>query len=308
MEYIFPDNKRFAFTIFDDTDNSTLENTKPVYDLLYDAGLRTTKSVWPLSPKKYNEFGNTKTLQDPEYLRFVLDLKQKGFEIALHNVGSGFYTRDEIITGIEEYKNKIGAYPKIHANHSRNGNNIYWGYKKFSFPFDMLYRLFNNKGSLGEIEGSPCFWGDIHKRHIKYTRSLHFNDINTLKRCPYMPYLEKKKLKYANFWFASTNAPELKIFNRMINRETIDRLEAEGGICIVYTHFANGFVDDKGGVDKTLQESIRRLSSKNGYFVPVSELLDFMLEQKFSENHILTRMQKFRLDLRFFYDKITCRL
>lgn len=302
-KYIFPETKRFAFTIFDDTDNSTIENTKPVYDLLHDAGLRTTKSVWPLTVKKHNEFSGTKTLQDPEYLEFVINLQQKGFEIAFHNVGSGFYTRDETIEGIEEYKKKVGEYPKIYANHSRNSNNIYWGHKKFSFPFNLLYRLINSKFSLGEIENSPCFWGDFHKKHIKYTRAHHFNEINTLKRCPYMPYLEKKKLRHANFWFASTNAPDLRLFNRIITRETIDRLETEGGICIVYTHFANGFVDDKGRVDKTFDSSMRHLSSKNGYFVPVSELLDFMLEQKFSENHMLTRFQKFILDLRFFYDK-----
>ena len=32
----FPDGKDFAFTIFDDTDGSTIENVKPVYDYLYD--------------------------------------------------------------------------------------------------------------------------------------------------------------------------------------------------------------------------------------------------------------------------------
>lgn len=44
----WPDGKRFAFTIFDDTDHQTLENVPPVYDFLSDLGLRTTKSVWPL--------------------------------------------------------------------------------------------------------------------------------------------------------------------------------------------------------------------------------------------------------------------
>ena len=38
----------FNFSIFDDADNGTVENTAPVYRLLEELGLRTTKSVWPL--------------------------------------------------------------------------------------------------------------------------------------------------------------------------------------------------------------------------------------------------------------------
>ncbi len=45
----WPEGKTFAFTIFDDTDRSTVENTKPVYDFLKANGLRTTKSVWPIA-------------------------------------------------------------------------------------------------------------------------------------------------------------------------------------------------------------------------------------------------------------------
>ena len=44
----FPNNKKFAFTILDDTDLSTVENVGPVYRLLAELDMRTTKSVWPL--------------------------------------------------------------------------------------------------------------------------------------------------------------------------------------------------------------------------------------------------------------------
>ncbi len=302
-KYTFPDDKRFAFTIFDDTDGATLKTIRPVYDLLFNLGFKTTKSVWPLSIKKYNRFKG-QTLQDEVYLKFILDLKQKGFEIALHSVGSGFYTRGEIIQGLEEYKSKLGEYPKIHVNHSRNHDNIYGGHKKFSFPFSLFYRLYNNKEPQGDVEDSPCFWGDIHKRHIKYTRSHHFNDINTLKYDPYMPYTERRKLKYSNFWFSSTNAQDVKDFNRLINKNTIDRLEKENGICIVYTHFSGSFVNDNGAPDKDFEDSMRYLSQKKGFFVPVSELLDFILEQRYAENYDITFLQKFLLDFRFYYSGI----
>ena len=43
----WPDNKRFVFTIIDDTDQTTVYNTKPIYDFLKDIGMRTTKPFGP---------------------------------------------------------------------------------------------------------------------------------------------------------------------------------------------------------------------------------------------------------------------
>ena len=45
----FPNQRRFAFSILDDTDDSTLENVRPVYDRLRHHGVLATKTVWPLS-------------------------------------------------------------------------------------------------------------------------------------------------------------------------------------------------------------------------------------------------------------------
>ena len=47
----WPDNKRFAFTVFDDPDSQTLEASQAVYGFLRDRGFRTTKGVWPLAPR-----------------------------------------------------------------------------------------------------------------------------------------------------------------------------------------------------------------------------------------------------------------
>jgi hypothetical protein len=42
----WPNGKSFAFTIVDDTDEATVNNVKPIYDLLYELGFKTTKTVW----------------------------------------------------------------------------------------------------------------------------------------------------------------------------------------------------------------------------------------------------------------------
>jgi hypothetical protein len=71
----FPNNKRFAFSVFDDTDLSTTANVGPVYNLLAELGMRTTKSVWPLASVRDGWHGGS-SLQDTEYLKFVLALKE----------------------------------------------------------------------------------------------------------------------------------------------------------------------------------------------------------------------------------------
>src|SRR5437764_7164009 len=79
---VFPGGKRFAFSILDDTDDATLRNVKPVYDLLRAHGLRTTKTVWPLDcPEGSRHFFAAETLQNKPYRDFVHELVEAGFEL-----------------------------------------------------------------------------------------------------------------------------------------------------------------------------------------------------------------------------------
>jgi predicted TIM-barrel fold metal-dependent hydrolase len=58
-----------------------------------------------------------------------------------------------------------------------------------------------------------------------------------------------------------------------------DRLEAEGGACIMYTHFGHGFVEN-GQLKPEFRRTMERLAAKRGWFVPVSALLDFLVKAK----------------------------
>src|SRR5579872_107508 len=122
----WPEQKQFAFTIFDDTDRETEENARPIYQLLSDLGLRTTKSVWPLSQKRPSLIGG-ETCANPQYLNFCLGLQQEGFEIGLHNVTSHTSLREETSAGIEVFRTMFGDYPTTMANHAGCGESIYWG-------------------------------------------------------------------------------------------------------------------------------------------------------------------------------------
>jgi hypothetical protein len=94
---LWPHEKRFAFTVFDDTDNDVISNTIAVYDLLAECNMRTSKSVWIYPPRDgFRGLG----LLDSDYEQYIMGLCAKGFEICLHNVGSGSFSRKEITYGL----------------------------------------------------------------------------------------------------------------------------------------------------------------------------------------------------------------
>jgi len=294
-------NSKFTFSIIDDTDDSTLENTKPIYDLLYEKGIFITKTIWVYPPRDKPSKGDS--LQRPEYLNFIRDLKNKGFEIGLHNVGSGDYKRKEVLEGLEEFKEKLGEYPKIHINHSYNPDSIYGGNKRFNWPFNYIVRkLYPQYAGVfkGEEEESEYFWGDKHKEIIKFNRNHEISNLNTTKFDKHMPYIDPKRNRYSNYWFSATFAPNQLVFNHLINEKSIKQLETENGTCILFTHL--GYYMTNGEIDKGFIERINMLANnKNGIYKPVSEVLESIVEERKSKGKNpfpkLSRFSKFRMEL-----------
>lgn len=274
---IWPDSKSFAFTIIDDTDNSTVDNVKPIYDFLYSLGIKTTKTVW-INPSRDKFSGQC--LLDKDYLSFIIDLKNKGFEIALHGVGSGNFTRNEILSGLSYYQEVLGEKPRIHVNHAQNSHNLFHGnqggskllqkYASWKNPQDSYY---------GQDPKSNFFWGDWAKENIDFIRGKSFKEINTLKMNPRMPYIDIEKSRYSNIWFNSSGGSDVTNFNALITERNVDKLEKEGGLCIAYTHFASGFYKNQN-INPEFERKTRALSSRNGWFAPASEILDYLISQK----------------------------
>jgi len=115
-----------------------------------------------------------------------------------------------------------------------------------------------------------------------------------------MPYHDPKR-HYVNYWFASSEGSNVKTFNRCITERNQDRLEEEGGACIMYTHLALGFHRDDG-IDQRFRSLMERLSKKNGWFVPVSTLLDFLLAVK--GHHDITDKERGRIERKWLWHKI----
>jgi hypothetical protein len=299
----WPDGRSFAFSIFDDTDGATLENAPRVYELLADLGFLTTKSVWPL-PATAEAVQGGATCEDVAYTAWVQALQREGFEIALHNVAPQTSTREQTILGMERFGELFGSTPSAHANHTGCREGIYWGDRRLTGANRAVYNVLNRNATRrvfeGHIEDSPLFWGDICRRDLRYVRNFVHRDVNTLGFCPHMPYHDPER-PYVNHWFASTEGPNVDAFVGALSERNQDRLEAEGGACIMYTHFGSGFVRD-GRVDPRFERLMTRLSDKRGWFVPVTTLLDFLLEAK--GRHEITDRERSALERRWLVHKI----
>lgn len=300
-----PTGKRFAFSVLDDTDDSTRENVEPLYAMLREYGFRTTKTAWPLDcPEGSRNFFAAETLQDKDYLRFVHDLVDEGFELAFHGATMESSSRERTLEGLEFLRSEFGRYPRIFCNHGQNRENLYWGPRRFHTPpVRALSRVLTREqgGSYeGDQEGSRFFWGDICREVIKYVRNLTFERLNMLEVDPDMPY-HVASAPYVRYWFSTTDAPDVDAFNRVLSRRRIDQLAADGGVCIVSTHFGKGFVKD-GRVNPATASLLRHLADKAGWFVPVSQVLDRLLEA--GRGQTLTRGKVLRMELRFVADRI----
>lgn len=280
-EIAWPEGKRFALTVFDDTDLATLENVQPVYDFLDRLGMKTTKSVWPVAGSCRAVLGGA-TCEDLPYRQWLLDLRSRGFEIALHNATYHTSTREETIRAIELFEQIFGHSPQSLANHTSNAEGIYWGDSRVTglnaAAYVLLTRFRRYRQFRGHRPGDPLFWGDVCRQKIKYVRNFVFGGINTLAACPWMPYHDPIR-PYVNYWFASSEGGTVDSFVRTIGEDNQDRLEAEGGASILYTHFAKGFYQD-GRLEPRFHRLMERLAGKNGWFVPVTTLLDHILAQR----------------------------
>lgn len=303
-----PNDKKFIFTIFDDTDVSTLENIRPVYDYLTELKIFTTKSVWPLeSSQSTSNYKGSHSLQNREYASYIRELAGRGFEIAFHGASMESNSRELTIESLKRFQEILGFNPRTYASHAGNLENIYWGEHRFNFAaFRFLYRLLNSrKGSKysGQNPESKYYWADICRDSFDYVRTFTFNDINLLNVGKF-PYHVRDRACFKSCFYTSF-ADHVEEFNRLLSVENQARLARERGVCIVTTHFGKGFVKD-GVLNPQTKYLLEQLVVNNGHFAPVSQILDY-LRGLWGKNTIKP-LDLFLLESRWFVDTIRRKL
>jgi len=298
----WPEGRRFAFTVFDDPDGQSLETTRLVYSFLSDLGFRTTIGVWPLDIRRDTNSGG-ETCANPEYRAFLQQLQGNGFEIGFHNAAPYSTTRDETIEALDLFERYFGKTPDVMANHY-NAEAIYWGPARLSSWRRDIYNLITlgrtRNRFFGQVEGHPSFWGDVCLEHIRYCRNFVYSDINTLRMNPWMPYADPLR-PYVRYWYSASEGNKAPAFLKTLQDENQDRLEEQGGACIMYTHFGHGYVRD-GKLNPDFRRSMERLAARNGWFVPVTRLLDFLIRTKGVTT--LDDSLRSRLETRWLWEKL----
>ncbi|MGS2724284.1 hypothetical protein ACVBEJ_11105 [Porticoccus sp. GXU_MW_L64] len=302
--YEFPNGAQFAVAICDDTDGATLENIKPVYDFLKLKGVISTKTVWPLSASESaHGFTVGESLESVEYRNYIIQLQSAGYEIALHGVSGGSTKRNQISSGLEAYYKALNVYPKIHINHRINKDNLYWGSKRLSFaPLQWLYEKFiSSEGFSGEVPGSEYYWLDMARRHIEYSRDFSFYELNLARLPGVEPFYDGLKPGIKR-WFHTSDGNDVLAFNRLLNPDSVDRLQAERGYTIIYTHFGKGFVNERGQLNTNFKDRIEDLVDRPVWITTTGKLLA-LLE---SQNGRITKskLELFRLQVRWVIEKL----
>jgi hypothetical protein len=306
---VFPGEARFAFTIMDDTDDATVGNVRQIYRLLESLGMRTTKTVWPVRCEEGSRnFAAAETLDVPDYKEFVVDLHRRGFEIAFHCATMESSLRERTARALSLFAETFGAPPRVHANHSFNRENLYWGVDRIDDPLlRLVYRAALDQPRdfyQGHAPGSPFWWGDLSTAQIDYVRNLSFEEVNLWRVNPSMPYSDPRR-PYARWWFSASDAENADAFVDLMTVENQDRLEAEGGVCIVATHLGKGFCVD-GEVRDDVRQTLARLAARRGWFVPVGPMLDFLRARRAS--HLLPADEWRRMQWRWARDLVVRRL
>ena len=131
-----------------------------------------------------------------------------------------------------------------------------------------------------------------------------FDDIDTLAACPLMPYHDPSR-PYVNLWYASSEGATVDSFVRTIAEASQDRLEAQGGACIMYTHFGKGF-QDGNRIHPRFEQLMRRLADKGGWYVPTSDLLDHLLARR--GRRVISAPQRRALERKWLLSRVESRL
>lgn len=305
----YPGGRPFAFTILDDTDDATVENVRPIYDLLHELGFRTTKTAWPLDcPEGSDLFFAAETLQDPHYLEFVRELTERGFELAFHGATMESSPRERTLRGLAFLDEELPVPLKIHCNHGQNLENVYWGSRRYRtlllrLPLELAEWVAGRPRYEGHRPGSPFFWGDVCRARFRFVRNFSFATLDTLAIPPHGPY-RLASTPWVNYWFNSSDAPDVAHFKRLVTRKGVAALRDAGGTCILSTHLGKGFVRD-GRVDPAVEDRLRYIASLGGWLAPASDVLEHLLERRGSGE--LRPWTRWRLELSHLADRVRSR-
>jgi hypothetical protein len=270
----FTEGKKFAFTLLNECPTVPLATVRPVFALLDSLGLQITQIVSSFASPR----GEGCSLDDAEFRDFVIELRDKGYEIGWSGASSESNERERTIEGLERFREVVGHYPRVYINHAAKRENLYWGNGRIDQPLlkAVIHRTAPRPPGYfqGHVEGSPFWWGDVCRQRLDYVLNLAFDDVNLTRINPSMPYHDPTR-PLVRYWFSASDARDCSEFNQLLRPDRQDKLEREGGCCVVATHLSRGFVRNQQ-IERLARKRLESLAARDGWFVPVSKILDHL--------------------------------
>ena len=253
---------RWAYAMTDDTDKSTLQSTRVVYEYCLERGIKPTRLLWTHEPSEKCGVKNPEdpipgaSLEDPDYRAYCQDLYERGVTFGLHGASSGNSTRERTLAGFERFEEVFGRPPELFIAHMRNAENIYWGAERYANPVlrAIARALIIPATYHGDDESSPYYWADICRERIRYIRIYRTRSLNVLAKNPSMPFHDAR-FPDVRFWY-SASGQNLELLDRL-TQPRLDLVAREDGLILHYTH-SSWFVDDPAIESPQLLEPARR--------------------------------------------------
>jgi len=113
----------FTLIITNDPDHGRIEDYARVFKELNRIGIKVTTSVFCTLEDDGSDLarhcfkGETHTLADAAYRDLMLELHERGHEIAFHGYSQVSNTREKFIEGLEIFKETFGHYPFTYVEH-----------------------------------------------------------------------------------------------------------------------------------------------------------------------------------------------
>ncbi|HXQ23285.1 MAG TPA: hypothetical protein VN812_16530 [Candidatus Acidoferrales bacterium] len=282
---VYPDARELAFTLVHDADSAYSRRLAPLFEVFDRLGLKLTVTAFAFWAdwahegaiwRKWSQSSDPEVrylapkavpIVDPVEQEFYLGLAASGHEIGLHTPSETSDQRQRVIDAFEYNKRVFGDYPSVYVEHSRRSKKDAQG-NEGSNPESIYYNtdILNHYKPWIWVDGPGALANEGGEGSLTIPSTGSPLSALALER-----YGITKGFVRTGRWRNAGGHGFLEWYTE----HTIDDLEKQNGIALVYTHLDFDWLDlGTKRMHRPLEERLGYLASKHGWFVPASRILD----------------------------------
>lgn len=289
---LYPGGHTFAFTIVHDADSAYSQRLAPLFEVFDALNMKITATVfvfwadWANNGKIWSSWNRVQDprqklmapkavpLVDSTERDFYRKLAAEGHEIGMHTPSDTSDTTAQLQQAFEYFDEVFGHFPTIYVEHSHDSNQETLG-NQGENPRSEYFSLAMLK------HYHPWVWVDGPLGLPSESESGYYDLIAS----QVAPFSDEPAKRYGyDKIFARTGKWKLADgdgFLQEYSTSNVDELERNRGIALVYTHLDSKWLDpDTHKMRGSLSDRLKYITSKNGWFVPASTILDRVIAMR----------------------------